>query len=334
MPLRGSRAGAFCGQFNPVRLQNETAVTKIRFMPDGLMIIDKPRGFTSHDVVARLRRILKTKKIGHTGTLDPFATGVLVMLVGKATRLARFLHADEKEYLAVLRFGYETDTGDATGQKREGSEGDSVAAGLTVEALEEVLPYFTGKIEQIPPMYSAKKVEGKRLYKLARKGVEIERKPVTVEISELKLTGGPTRSEDTVEVGLRVVCSAGTYVRTLGEDIGKKIGTGCHLSELRRTRAGKFGLVLAETLESLEEKVQAGDGPAIIPMAEAVSHLPEHVLDENEAERIRNGIAVETTDDVFEGGEAVRLMGADGSLAAIGEYDTAAGVIRPKIVVI
>src|SRR6476620_2667861 len=144
---------------------------------DGLLIIDKPEGLTSHDVVARVRRILKTKRVGHTGTLDPFATGVLVLLIGKATRLAQFLDKDEKEYEAIIQFGYETDTGDRTGKPK--TEDAPPRPGKIAE-LKKALPEVIGEIEQIPPMYSAKKIEGKKLYELARQGKKVERKPIKV----------------------------------------------------------------------------------------------------------------------------------------------------------
>jgi tRNA pseudouridine55 synthase len=158
-------------------------------MNDGILIIDKPVEWTSHDVVGKLRKLLKTKRIGHTGTLDPFATGVLVMLVGQATRLAQFLDKDQKEYEATIRFGFETDTGDLTGEMRdEGQRMDDeeVAKVLSQTNWDEVFSHFRGEIEQTPPMYSAKKIEGKKLYELARKGIEIERKPVNITIYELE----------------------------------------------------------------------------------------------------------------------------------------------------
>ncbi|MEZ5344735.1 MAG: tRNA pseudouridine(55) synthase TruB [Pyrinomonadaceae bacterium] len=306
-------------------------------MKSGILIIDKPEGFTSHDVVSRLRRILKTKKIGHTGTLDPFATGVLVMLVGKATRLAQFLDKDEKAYEAVLRFGFETDTGDRTGEKRDtpdairDSQNDNrIASG----ELRGVLPQFTGEIEQIPPMYSAKKVGGKKLYELARKGMEIDRKAVNVKISELELIGDHSGSQEseTQEFRVRVTCSAGTYIRTLAEDIGKKLGTGCHLAELRRIRAGKFDIDQAVTLEQLEDLVSRDEYEKhLVSMNSAVSHLPEQILTAEELKKIRNGIQV--------GGEfnaeditTVRLVDPENRLAAIGLYDHSEKIIRPKIV--
>ncbi|HMS40560.1 MAG TPA: tRNA pseudouridine(55) synthase TruB, partial [Pyrinomonadaceae bacterium] len=223
-------------------------------MIDGILIIDKPAGITSHDVVARCRRILKTKKIGHTGTLDPFATGVVVILVGKATRLAQFLDKDAKEYEAIVRLGFETDTGDKTGELRITNY---ELRDVSSDEIEAVLPEFRGEIMQTPPMYSAKKVEGKKLYELARKGIEIERKAVKINIYALELidekaTDQKSKTEDRT---IRVVCSAGTYIRVLAEDIGRKLKIGAHLAELRRIRAGKFTLETALTLEELEQKV-------------------------------------------------------------------------------
>ena len=159
---------------------------------DGILIIDKPVGITSHDVVARCRRILRTKKIGHTGTLDPFATGVMVILVGKATRLAQFLDKDAKKYLATVSFGFETDTGDRTGKPKEEEKGKG-EKDISIEEIETVLAEFRGEIWQTPPMFSAKKVEGKKLYELARKGIEIERKPVKITIYELEIINKDSR---------------------------------------------------------------------------------------------------------------------------------------------
>ncbi|MGI8883277.1 MAG: tRNA pseudouridine(55) synthase TruB, partial [Pyrinomonadaceae bacterium] len=237
---------------------------------DGILIIDKPAGITSHDVVVRCRRILQTKRIGHTGTLDPFATGVMVILVGKATRLAQFLDKDAKEYEAVVRLGFETDTGDRTGSPNSKFQIPNskfqipnseiqIPILVSVEDIEKALTDFRGEIMQTPPMYSAKKVEGKKLYELARKGIEIKRKPVSVKIYKLRMTNDEIREKTddfepwTLDFGLKVLCSAGTYIRTLAEDIGRKLETGAHLAELRRTKAGKFAIENAVTLEQLEK---------------------------------------------------------------------------------
>lgn len=297
---------------------------------DGILIIDKPEGFTSHDVVARLRRILKTKKIGHTGTLDPFATGVLVMLVGKATRLAQFIDKDEKEYEAVIRFGFETDTGDRTGsQKLEGGIGtDEVAENLASVDWEDLLSQFRGEIEQTPPMYSAKKVDGKKLYEHARKGVEIERKPVRINIKALDLLGSNTAYTKRI----RVVCSAGTYIRTLAEDIGRAVGIGAHLAELRRTRAGIFELSQAATLEQLE--LDEDPSKRLLPLGKAVDHLAEFILDDIRIEKTRSGLSTGVGDAEFADGQTIKMTDSSGEIVAIGFFDESENSIRPRIVLV
>src|SRR5688572_2649036 len=252
---------------------------------NGILIIDKPAGLTSHDVVARVRRILGTRRIGHTGTLDPFATGVLVLLVGKATRLAQFLDNDEKEYEATIQFGYETDTGDKTGTAKENS---GPTTDLANTDWQQVFAEFRGEIMQTPPMYSAKKIEGKKLYELARSGIHVERMPVKVVIHELELQGGVARIKDST-LDIRVVCSAGTYIRTLAEDIGRAVGVGAHLTELRRTRAGRFDIKAAITLAELEERDDATS--VLTPMSEAVAHLPSVRLAPDRVTKTLNGLA-------------------------------------------
>lgn len=321
---------------------------------NGVLVIDKPAGLTSHDVVARLRRILKTRKIGHTGTLDPFATGVLVMLVGKATRLAQFLDKDDKEYEATVRFGHETDTGDITGSPKSKvqSPGPEELAHLpTIEDIEKVLPQFRGPIEQVPPMYSAKKVEGKKLYELARKGIEIERKAVAVTISDIGVFERPRRGDSETrkrgdepidplpttrdsgpekrDLGLTVACSAGTYIRTLAEDIARAAGSAAHLAELRRTRAGKFDISEAITLDELE--LLEDPYQKLIDMNKAVSHLPEIELTENETAKIRNGLTIPARYE-NEGVLTMRLTGAGSELVAIALQREKEGVIRPRLV--
>ena len=341
-------------------------------MSDGILIIDKPVGFTSHDVVAKLRRILRTKKIGHTGTLDPFATGVLVMLVGKATRLAKFLDKDRKEYEAAMQFGFETDSGDLTGSP-------IADCGLRIEELAEILEKtnwdeifddFRGEIEQIPPMYSAKKVKGKKLYELARKGIEIEREPINVMIYELEIVENEKLKEEfepqifTDERGLkedenlkietdkirnshsafrnqnsiiriRVACSAGTYIRTLAEDIGGKVGVGAHLAALRRTKAGRFGLAQAVSLEELEKIVEAGKlGEILISMNEAISHLPEFVLNETDVKKVKNGGKIGFAADEMKDEQAMRLINENDDLIAVGFYNAERRFIQPRVVML
>ena len=311
---------------------------------DGILIIDKPVGFTSHDVVARLRRILKTKRVGHTGTLDPFATGVLVMLVGKATRLAQFLDKDKKEYEAVVRFGFETDTGDKTGEPREISDSrfqiPNFGFQISREDFEDSLTGFRGEIEQTPPMYSAKKVDGKKLYELARKGIEIERKAVKITNYELRITNYESPKTDdsglrTQDFGLKICCSAGTYIRTLAEDIGKKLGVGAHLAELRRTKAGKFDLSKAVTLEELETIVAENRlNEILVSMNRAVSHLPPVILNETEVKDTLHGKRLNRAGIELEDNQILRMTDEADNLIAIGFYKSAEKSVQPKLVLV
>ena len=296
---------------------------------DGILVIDKPAGITSHDVVAKVRRLLKTKRVGHTGTLDPFATGVMVILVGQATRLAQFLDKDEKEYEALVRFGQETDTGDRTGTaKTETSvDADEVREKLSDLDWDPVLSSFTGEIEQIPPMYSAKKVDGRKLYEHARRGETIERKPVVVNISEIEILEAGTD-----EIRIRVICSAGTYIRVLAEEIGRAVGIGGHLAELRRTSAGKFGIEQAVTLEQLAEF----DDPRaiLLPTRLAVSHLSKFVLADERIKKTLHGLSSRTAESDFINGEQVRMESVSGELIAVGIYDAGENSVRPKVVLV
>jgi tRNA pseudouridine55 synthase len=295
---------------------------------DGLLIIDKPEGFTSHDVVAKVRRILKTKRIGHTGTLDPFATGVLVLLIGKATRLAQFLDKDEKEYEAVIQFGFETDTGDKTGSRSVecGVRNEELVELLRTTDWENVFDDFRGNLRQIPPMYSAKKKAGKKLYELARQGKEVERKPVNVTIKEIELLDDEFRTQHST-LRIRVICSAGTYIRTLAEDIGRRIGVGAHLTVLRRTRAGKFTIDQSVNLDSLD-----ASNVELIPLKEAVSHLSAFILSEDRIEKTRGGLTTRSNGAAYLENEIVRMMNKNGDLIAIGINESDTNEIRPKIV--
>lgn len=209
---------------------------------NGILLVDKPQGFTSHDVVAKLRGILHERRIGHSGTLDPMATGLLVVFVGRATRAVEFAESHEKEYVAGIRTGLTTDTLDITGETLTTCGRPASAA-----EFQAVLPAFLGEQQQLPPMYSAIKVDGKKLCDLARKGVEVERSARTITIRTLEYLG-----EEGGDFRLRVVCSKGTYVRTLADDIGKRLGTGAALSSLRRTRAGAFSVEDAHTLAEIQ----------------------------------------------------------------------------------
>lgn len=303
---------------------------------DGILIIDKPEGWTSHDVVARVRRVLREKRIGHTGTLDPFATGVLVLLVGRATRLAQFLAGAEKEYVATIRLGFNTDTGDLTGARRAGG-GTADCSTLKLEDFEAALAPLRGEFEQVPPMYSAKKVGGKKLYELARKGQEIERKAVPVRVSEFEIVADEnegrlkTNGDGTCDVRARVVCSAGTYVRALAESVGENLKMGAHLAALRRTRAGEFGLARAVSLEALPNLVEAKE-EFLVPLEAALPHLPSAHLTAEAARRVRHGAAVGAgSARGWNDGAHVALLDERGALLAVGTYDAAASTLRPRI---
>jgi tRNA pseudouridine55 synthase len=304
---------------------------------DGVLIIDKPAGMTSHDVVARVRRIVGERRVGHTGTLDPFATGILVVLVGRATRLARFLGGSVKEYEAVIRLGFSTDTGDVTGKcltpvKEKPNP-------WTNEEIQDALASLRGEIEQVPPMYSAKKIEGKKLYEFARRGEEVERKPVRVTIHSLELAGNvgkifPQNVDGTTDILVGVACSAGTYVRTLAEDVGKRLGVGAHVVELRRTRAGNFDLKRAKTLEQLEESMRQGSLDDILVSPDvAIEFLPGVSLTSQEVQRTQQGLPLKLgSKQTFGEDDWVRMRDAAGALVAVGTYDLEAELVRPRVV--
>ena len=301
---------------------------------DGILIIDKPAGITSHDVVSRVRRALGTKRVGHTGTLDPFATGVMVILVGKATRLAQFLDKDAKEYIAEVQFGFETDTGDKTGSRIAdfGLRISEVVERLEKTDFDVILSKFRGEIMQTPPMYSAKKVEGKKLYELAREGKEIERKPVNVSIHELDLLPDEIGNPQSAIRNLKVACSAGTYVRTLAEDIGREIGVGAHLTALRRTAAGKFQISQSISLDELKNL----DDPtsALLPIEEAITHVIRYDVPDERVEKTRSGLSTRVYDVDLQDGQFVRMTSSDNSLIAVGVYEATEKSIRPKVVLI
>ena len=252
-------------------------------MANGIIIIDKPDGWTSQDVAAKLRGVFHEKRIGHGGTLDPMATGVLPIFVGRATRGVEFFESAEKEYIAGIRLGAVTNTQDTTGEVLEENP-------VTVlrEDVEAALKSFTGEIEQVPPMYSAIKVNGQKLYTLARKGVEVERKPRRITISELELLCGAGR-----DYTIRVRCSKGTYVRTLCHDLGKMLGCGACMSSLRRTKAGMFTLQQAITLPQLLEFAKENDPQELLMPVDALfSQYPPLIVELGQAEKLRHGAQI------------------------------------------
>lgn len=303
----------------------------------GALIIDKPAGLTSHDVVAKVRHLLRERRVGHTGTLDPFATGVLLILLGRATRLAQFLSGVEKEYEAVIRLGYATDTGDLTGKPIH--EADSSLQAWSNEQIETALKSLQGEIEQVPPMYSAKKQGGQKLYELARRGEEVERKPQRVCIHKFEAIGRgdellKNNLDGTFDLKVRVGCSAGTYVRTLAEDFGKRLQVGAHLAELRRTRVGDFDVESAQTLEQI--KVQYAEealGTSLLPPDQILTRLPYLDLTAADVSRVLNGMPVGVSEAAWADGERVRMRDENGNLIAVGSFDVASGLLRPSVVI-
>jgi len=307
---------------------------------DGVLIIDKPAGITSHDVVARARKIIGERRVGHTGTLDPFATGVLVLLAGRATRIAQFLSAAEKEYEAVIRFGYSTDTGDITGARRERAADAKPQSpqSLRREEIESAMTSLRGEIEQLPPMYSAKKIAGRKLYEHARRGEEIERQPLSVTINEFEMVmpehSLSANDDGEFDIRVRVVCSAGTYIRTLAEDLGEKLGVGAHLVQLRRTRAGRFRLDSAVTLERFARAFSQNQlVDTLISPHEALSHLAAIDLDEDQLRRTLHGLDLPLKDNDLQltNGDPVRLS-RNNQLIAVGKFDSEQSTIHPEVV--
>ncbi len=281
--------------------------------PTGFAVVDKPRGWTSHDVVAKARGVFKTRKVGHSGTLDPDATGVLLLGIGKATRVLRFLDGVPKAYTGEIRFGSETDSLDSTGIVTKTHEMDPI----DLAAARAAAAGLTGAIEQVPPMVSAKKVDGKRLHELAREGIEIERKavPVTVYSFELEST------DDPMTLRCAVTCSAGTYIRSLAADLGTALGGGAHLHGLRRTAIGSFTDDMAAPLEEA----------TIRPAAEFVSDLGLIEVAEDVAFDVRYGRVFPAARIGAIGDGPYPLVDAEGELLAIYEHHRG-GTVKPAVV--
>lgn len=247
---------------------------------NGIILVDKPCDWTSHDVVGKLRGILHERRIGHSGTLDPMATGLLVVFVGRATRAVEFAEADSKEYIAGLHLGISTDTQDITGNTLKSSNSLPSKA-----ELEQALSAFKGEISQIPPMYSAIKVGGRKLYELARRGESVERKPRRVTIDKLDIIG-----ENESDYVLDVVCSKGTYIRTLCNDIGDTLGCGGCMSSLRRVKAGAFSIEKAHTIDEIQAAADNGGlDEIIIPVDRLFSAYPELTVRDAAEKKLRNG---------------------------------------------
>ncbi len=293
----------------------------------GILNIDKPPGMTSHDVVDAVRRMAGQRKVGHAGTLDPMATGVLLLCLGQATRLAEYLMAGRKRYRAVIVLGAETDTYDAEGRVlRSGGRTD-----FGREEIEAALRTFVGRIEQVPPLYSAIKRDGRPLYKLARQGRAVQPEPRPVEIDEIVLLAW-----EEPELTVEVTCSPGTYIRSLAHDLGRRLGSSAYLGALVRLRSGRFRLEDAVSLERLEEAFRHGqENRYLLPPDTALLDYPALIVGERDARHIRHGRPVAKTyprgaKHPLKDGMPARAYGPNGDFIAVMIYDAAADLWRPK----
>jgi tRNA pseudouridine55 synthase len=279
---------------------------------NGAIVVDKPEGWTSHDVVNRMRRLAGTKKVGHLGTLDPLATGVLPLLLNRATRLAQFYTANDKAYEGAIRFGFATTTYDAAGEPA-GPQSDPV---LTPEDVERALAPFRGAFPQTPPPVSAKKIQGRPAYELARKNIPVELKPVDVTVRRLEVL---SITGCTVEV--IVECSAGTYVRSIAHDAGQTLGCGAHLCRLRRVASGAFLIGQARTLDELGELASTGRlAEALIPAADLLPSMPAEMVDQLTEAQIRQGRDFRVSPFKARGeSRLIKAVNSQGQLVAIGE---------------
>nr|WP_240037468.1 tRNA pseudouridine(55) synthase TruB [Glycomyces paridis] len=283
----------------------------------GLIVVDKPQGITSHGVVSRMRRICGTRKVGHGGTLDPMATGVLIVAVGKATKLLTYVSGLDKSYAATIRLGQATVTDDAEGTVTDHADLEAVAA-LTESAVRDGLAAMVGEIDQVPSAVSAVKVDGKRAYKRVREGeaVELKARRITIaaiEVREIRKASDP-EGFAVVDVDVEVSCSSGTYIRAIARDLGKALGVGGHLTALRRTRIGGFDLGAAATLETLAERSEAGEPLGALTMGEAAARLmPVRTATESEAKALSYGKPLDAAG--IEGRYAV--LDAGGELLAV-----------------
>ncbi|MGI5136493.1 MULTISPECIES: tRNA pseudouridine(55) synthase TruB [unclassified Streptomyces] len=288
-------------------------MTQQHTTPDGLVIVDKPSGFTSHDVVAKMRGIAKTRRVGHAGTLDPMATGVLVLGVEKATKLLGHLALTEKEYLGTIRLGQNTVTDDAEGEITSSTD----ASGVTRDAIDAGIAKLTGDILQVPSKVSAIKINGVRSYKRAREGedFDIPARPVTVSAFTVYDVRDAVAEDGTPALDLivSVVCSSGTYIRALARDLGADLGVGGHLTALRRTRVGPYKLDAARTLDQLQEEL------TVMPIAEAAAAaFPRWDVDDKRARLLTNGVRLEMPDE-YAGAGPVAVFAPEGRFVALVE---------------
>jgi tRNA pseudouridine55 synthase len=283
----------------------------------GLLLVDKPAGITSHDVVSVVRRAARTRRVGHAGTLDPFATGLLIVLIGRGTRLIPYADGEPKVYEATIRFGAETETDDVTGDvTRE--------AGLPAdEAIRDAIPQLTGGIDQIPPSYSAKQVAGRRAYAAARAGKPLDLLPVRVVVHSWEVLG-----REGADLRVRITCGGGTYIRALARDLGRLTGSAAHLTALRRLRSGPFDVIDAVTVDALREGKFR-----LAPLRDAIPSMPTRILTPDELRRVGHGNAIDVILSDAKGSSAperIALLDEQGELVAVAERE--GSQLRPKLV--
>lgn len=284
----------------------------------GVIVVDKPIGMTSHDVVQIVRKGSNIRRAGHTGTLDPRASGVLVILIGPAVRLSEYVSASDKRYQAVIQLGSSTDTFDADGRVLS-----STSVDITEDQFDEVLKSFVGEIEQVPPPYSAVKVKGKKAYEMARKGEEVDLEARTINVYNLELLEWAPP-----EAVIDVYCSSGTYVRSLAHDLGEKLGCGAHLTGLRRTKSGRFTLRDAVPLRKLREAFDNDTWQEfLIPSAEALADWPAVILDKEQLEIVRHGRRIPADPAM---GKMARAISEEGVLIGLLEFDPETNEWQPK----
>lgn len=291
-------------------------------MYHGIINVYKEKGFTSHDVIAKMRGICKQKKIGHTGTLDPDAVGVLPVCLGAATKLCDMLTDRNKEYIAVLRLGITTDTQDISGRVLEEKEVD-----MTEEEVREAILSFVGNYLQVPPMYSALKVNGKKLYELAREGKEVERPARPVTIYEIEIL-----EENMPEFTIRAVCSKGTYIRTLCHDIGQKLGCGAVMSALTRSRVGEFRVEKSYTLSRIQQLSDEGRlWEILVPIEKVFENIPSITVKKEASKALLNGnqLKTEEIENPADKGDKFRVYSSEGDFYGIYQYDTSRELFQP-----
>ncbi|XJZ28541.1 tRNA pseudouridine(55) synthase TruB [Bacillota bacterium Lsc_1132] len=296
---------------------------------EGILPLNKPAGMTSHDCVYKLRKILKTKKVGHTGTLDPDVTGVLPICIGRATKVAEYITDAGKAYVGEVTIGFSTTTEDATGEIVEKKAVDRT---ITKRQILTVFESLIGEIEQTPPMFSAVKVNGKRLYEYARQGIEVERPTRKVTIYKLQLLEEELTVEgETIKFRFQVDCSKGTYIRTLAVMIGEKLGYPAHMSKLVRVRSASFTIEECFTLEEVQERMEKGEIDRVLfPLEKALSHLPKYFINDKVAEKVKNGALLPISDTLAKSEGPIAMETGDGKVLAIyARHPEKQGVLKP-----